>query len=424
MLSTVAFIKGHKWTSAMIKRVYFGNWLRDYSQAVDVGSLKGVKKDTVRILVWVLSFLTFGYATKEYEVTEARLGVYRPEEHIDNPKGYADDKDARSFDPRLRGPVSPQELQVDPRTGMKNYIANESGGWATSTGYIKYSFQRSIHFGRVYTNGAQGRGKEEDLCEALRCLGQALHCMEDFGAHTNYTELALIELGYDGVFAHCGTSSKINLHGRQVYPLVTGTFGAVDFLHSVLGEATDHFTQTEVNESEVEQLNQTLQMAQKRSAGEDGQRSLDSFTSLLGQVPGLGGGLVSQARDLQAQSDQAEYEQQRTRAEGDPKLFGYDLQSLDPQETIKKIYPILEFRDNIVRAINNTIAKIPGLEALVEKISEKLTLFIMGLLAPYIRPIIDTVSKSLKEGSSGVVNASADQQFGPWTDSMCTDPTQ
>ena len=34
----------------MIKRVYFGNWLRDYSQAMDVGSLKGVQAGTVRIL--------------------------------------------------------------------------------------------------------------------------------------------------------------------------------------------------------------------------------------------------------------------------------------------------------------------------------------------------------------------------------------
>jgi hypothetical protein len=67
---------------------------------------------------------------------------------------------------------------------------------------------------------------------------------QDFGAHTNYCELALIELGHHDVFPHCGPASKINLNGKQVYPLVTGTFGAVDFLHSVLGEATDHFTQT------------------------------------------------------------------------------------------------------------------------------------------------------------------------------------
>lgn len=66
----------------MIRRVYFGNWLRDYSQALDVGTLKTVPKDTIRCLVWVLAFLSFGYATGEYEVTEDRLGVYRPEEHI------------------------------------------------------------------------------------------------------------------------------------------------------------------------------------------------------------------------------------------------------------------------------------------------------------------------------------------------------
>jgi hypothetical protein len=179
MLKTIAFIKGHKWTSIMIKRVYFGNWLRDYSQAVDVGSLKGVSAPTIRILVWVLSFLSFGYATEEFEVTEERLGVYRPEEHIDNPKDYADNQDARTYDARLRGPIQPVELEVDPNTGMKNYIANESGGWATSAGYIKYSFSRSIHFGRVYTNGSGATcGKEADLCEALRCLGQGLHCME------------------------------------------------------------------------------------------------------------------------------------------------------------------------------------------------------------------------------------------------------
>jgi len=117
----------------------------------------------------VLSFLSFGYATEEFEVTEERLGVYRPEEHIDNPKDYADNKDARQYDPRLRGPVAGIELEVDLHTGMKNYIANENGGWATSAGYIKFSFSRSIHYGRVYTNGSGNtKGKEADLCEALR----------------------------------------------------------------------------------------------------------------------------------------------------------------------------------------------------------------------------------------------------------------
>jgi hypothetical protein len=61
LLTTVAFLRGHKWSSMMIKRAYFGNWLRDYSQAVDVGTLKGVPADTIRVLVWILSFMSFGY---------------------------------------------------------------------------------------------------------------------------------------------------------------------------------------------------------------------------------------------------------------------------------------------------------------------------------------------------------------------------
>lgn len=57
---------------------------------------------------------------------------------------------------------------------------------------------------------------------------------QDFGAHTNYIELALRELGFQGVFPHTGCSTEININGRYIFPLVTGTFGAVDFLHSVI----------------------------------------------------------------------------------------------------------------------------------------------------------------------------------------------
>ncbi|KAL9117543.1 MAG: hypothetical protein Q9187_005921, partial [Circinaria calcarea] len=459
MLKTVAFLKGHKWTSMMVKRVYFGNWLRDYSQAVDVGTLKGVQSGTIRILVWVLSFLSFGYATGEFEVTEERLGVYRPEEHIDNPRDYADNADARQYDPRLRPPVQPIELEIDPETGMKNYIANEKLGIATSTGYVKHSFARSIHFGRVYTNGSGGtKGRDADLCEALRCLGQALHCMEDFGAHSNYTELALRELGYKSVFPHTGTATEINLRGHRVFPLVTGTFGAVDFLHSVLGEATDHFAQTEIDELDIALGDSQAQTKRTedsgaRSFGAPGEQA-SYFTGLLSQVPGAGL-LCKQAEQLQAQSlaqqqavssgkdmNDPYYGNTRSSKPGPGLQASQGFQAppgsmggppgpgipgmsptFDPVETAKKIYPILEFRDKVVRIISATIEKIPGLEALVEKITETLTLFILSLLAPYIRPIINAVSKQLKAGSSSVVDASGKHQYEPWTDPHCTDPT-
>ncbi|KAI9768335.1 MAG: hypothetical protein M1840_004943 [Geoglossum simile] len=459
-LKKIAFIRGHKWTSMMVKRVYFGNWLRDYSQALDVGTLKSVQAGTIRILVWVLSFLSFGYATGEFEVTEERLGVYRPEEHIDNPRDYADNTDARRFDPRLRPPVQRVELEVDPATGMKNYISNETGGWATSSGYVKYSLSRCIHFGRVYTSGAQGTaGKEADLCEALRCLGQALHCMEDFGAHSNYVELALRELNFSGVFPHTGTATEIILQGRRVFPLVTGSFGVVDFLHSVIGEVTDNFAASEVNELDLE-LSDAAEATKKKTSGSSSGGStrglganpaqeVQYLTALLAQIPG-GTGLCKQAERLQEDSDAREFENlslgggsrgvgdyyESSRAEppsfsappgsiGGPPAPGIPGMSpnFDPVKTAAQIYPILEFRDRVVRAISATIEKIPGLEMLVEKITETLTVFVLSLLSPFVRPIISAISKQLQQGSGGIVEASGKSQYEPWNNPNCTDPT-
>ena len=184
-----------------------------------------------------------------------------------------------------------------------------------------------------------------------------------------------------------------------------------------------------------------LKEAETRSAsGGDGTRAfggsaLSSMTGLLGQVPGAGD-LVKQAQDLQAHSDaqrlavaSGEAPGVDTRADSQPTtVAGGPAQnipgtSIDPIKTAKQIYPILEFRDKVAKALSVTIEKIPGLEALVEKITETLTLFVLSLLAPFIRPIINAVSKQLKAGSGGVIDASGRSQYEPWTDPYCLDPT-
>lgn len=121
-----------------------------------------------------------------------------------------------------------RELEIDPRTGMKNYIANESGGWTTSTNYIRQSLLKAIEIRRRARSDA-------DIYEALRLLGQALHTLEDLPAHSNWVELALIEMGYRHVFPHVGENTAIRFDGKTIYPLVTGTFGGMDFIHSLLG---------------------------------------------------------------------------------------------------------------------------------------------------------------------------------------------
>lgn len=156
------------------------------------------------------------------------------------------------------------------------------------------------------------------------------------------------------------------------------------------------------------------------------------MTGLLSQVPGAGD-LAREAQDLQAQSDAQQRASASTGAatsfQGPPGSVGGPAgpnipgTNIDPMKTAAQIYPILVFRDKVVRAISATVEKIPGLEALVEKITDTLTLFILGLLAPFIRPIINAVSAQLKSGSSGVIDASGRHQYEPWTDPYCSDPT-
>ncbi|KAL2808531.1 heterokaryon incompatibility protein Het-C-domain-containing protein [Aspergillus granulosus] len=400
---------GRKFSKLDVQRVYFGNWLRDYSQAVDVGTLKYVSAEAIRILLWVLGFLSFGYGTKEFEVTTERLGCYQPTEHIDNPLGYAEGEDARNYDRRLRGPVDEElELGIDPRTGLKNYIANEHVGIATSAGLVRQVFTRSVQLGRRY---ARSRN-QEDLHEALRLLGTGLHCLEDYAAHSNYVELALIQLGETDVFPHVGRRTQVEIEGLRgpVYPLVTGTFGGVDFFHSVLGEISDKATQ-----SEIQGLEGVINQSQSDSPS-------DSFLQdLLSKIPdGLIGSSdekVGRMDELKAESEHAKERSQEISPREPEEWANY----LDDVQ--KQIYPVLEWHDELLKSINEAIEKIPVLPELIEQVQEQITVAVFSILAPYILPILQQVKLELQTGSSEVIQSSREQQHIVFNDDYCTNPT-
>lgn len=233
-----SFKTSYRFTKIQRKQVYFGNWLRDFSQVIDTTCLEAVPEPVLRAIVSVMAFMEFGFATDEFDVTRERLGCYTHVEHIDNPAGYADN--AKDIDQRLRGPVDPKELEIDPTTGMKNYIANSAQGWDTAADYIKEQLILSIGFGRNGSHKHQGSLKKD----AFRHLGAALHTLEDFAAHSNFTELCLQELGEETVFTFVGDGCRSHVprgpnKGKKVSPLLTGTFGMLDIFHSLLGEADD-----------------------------------------------------------------------------------------------------------------------------------------------------------------------------------------
>jgi hypothetical protein len=206
--------------------VYFGNWLRDYSQLLDPKIVRAVgmpkdfpdvlSRDALTRIVDVLSVKRFSAmrqkAPEHYRVTPEKLGVYRPSEHIDNPKTNARNApDPRQRDADFEALVMPGDplLEIDYDTSMKRYI------------------QRSVEF---MTSELRIAMQEKRTPAGLRALGSALHVLEDFFAHSNFVELSLIKNGYPAVVPW--TSSA---HCKAGLPLVTGMFGPSDVVASLAG---------------------------------------------------------------------------------------------------------------------------------------------------------------------------------------------
>ncbi|KAG2154191.1 Het-C-domain-containing protein [Suillus bovinus] len=405
--------KGPKFGGLDIKRVYFGNWLRDYSQAVDIGTLKKVnlqvRRDICPRLMFETSFHEFsddsqfshgaranGYATGEFEVTSERLGAYLPTEHIDNPKGYGEGEDARQYDRRLRGPVHPDELAIDPQTGMKNYIANENGHWDTSKALVRRVLEQCIYLGRKYKSS----GDNADQYEAFRLLGQALHTLEDFPAHSNFCELALVSMGHTDVFVHTGDAVRVRAHnGKMVAPIVTGTFGSSDFIHSLLGEATDH-----ISEASVTDLNKEFDRARSKSNSSNAILR-DAFLKL----PGGSGDKMG--RDMEG------IEHMRAGMErGDRRP-----EDMSPQELHSVLWKVLSFRDSVMKSISGILEKIPGLNSVIEKIQDSISVFVFTTLEPFLKPILETATAGLSSASSEVINQH--DQYEVFNVPYASDPT-
>ncbi|KAJ7597340.1 Het-C-domain-containing protein [Mycena floridula] len=383
---------GGKFSDADIKKVYFGNWLRDYSQAMDIAGLEKLSADTLVLVVSVLGFLSFGFATEEFQVTPERLGVYLCTEHIDNPKGYAEKEgDARQFHPKLRPPVDPRELEIDERNGMKKYMATENEGWDTSTALIRRTFTACIEFGRR-AGGREGA----DLWETYRLLGTGLHTMEDLLAHSNWCEIALRKMGHNEVFCHVGDDTDIETPGGRAPPLVTGTFGSADFLHSLLGEATDHISQASVT---------SLTQKMNEASSSDSSETVENLKNLLGKFTGGDKSKMDQGEDLHQKAQ----------------AYNFNPDDVAPQEVQDQLMALLKWRDGVYRDILAKIAMIPGLSDLLDQLTNALNAYVYTILAPWLTPILQQATGVLGEASKTVIDS--DDQFEVFDNPQATDPS-
>lgn len=233
--------------------------------------------------------------------------------------------------------------------------------------------------------------------------------MIDYLAHSNYCELALIELGERDVFPHVGRNTRLRLPGarHEVYPIVTGTFGGVDFLHSVTGEVSDKLTQNEIDE-----LEGTLQQSQNTDTS--------LLRNLLDKIPdGLFGGddKKSKMDDIQQNASAAQVEQMSV-SPRDPEEY-----TLYVQQVFRQVMPAIEFHDEILQSVTEAIEKIPILPQIVEQLEEQLSVFVFSVIAPFVVPVINQVKNELRTGSDEIIQSSENEQLIVFNDDESTDPT-
>lgn len=216
----------------------------------------------------------------------------------------------------------------------------------------------------------------------------------DETSFSNWCELALVKLGHRDVFLHVGDNVKVRApDGTMIAPITTGTFGGMDFLHSLLGESQDHLSQASVSD-----LYASVEKAKSR-----GSSPMNDLFGLLGKMPG--GSNSSMTRD----------------AENLSRGPAQDVTTMSPQEIYKNLFQILTFRDNLMMWIETTMEKIPGLNSLVEKISNSLSVFVLTLLEPYVQPIIKQALGGLSFGSAQVINQ--EDQYEVFNNPNASNPT-
>jgi hypothetical protein len=217
-------------------------------------------------------------------------------------------------------------------------------------------------------------------------------------------------MGERDVFPHVGRRTQMQIRGARepVWPLITGTFGGVDFLHSVMGELSDKATQ-----SEIDELEGTISNAERNK------QSASMIQDLLDKLPDgmIGGGESSKADELQQNATAAQMQNMQISPK-EPEEF-----TRQAQEIQKQIYPVLEFHDNLMREITETIDKIPILPDLLDSLQEQLNVFVFSLIAPFVLPIIKQVKSELSTGSSEIIQSSREKQHIVFSDDNATDPT-
>lgn len=255
-------------------------------------------------------------------VNKDEMGVYIPAEHIDNPKPVGeplkvkqkdgsitykanDDKEILKEFIGIDAQNEPLLHEINTEFGMKNYIRNSNTG-AGKRAFNDPELPNRYLYSHTYILDQLKKASKKGGYDKQECkdsLGAALHTLEDFFAHSNYAELALIKEGAYGVFPWV---TKVTLNGEDKIdylkyikdytykakvnnnpkkynvvenvvginnsnqlvtklPLVTGTFGLLDTAASLLPIVAHAFDYDE--KKSAKEIEKSIEDARKEEHG-------------------------------------------------------------------------------------------------------------------------------------------------------------
>lgn len=161
--------------------VYFGNWCRDWSQLITPLSAQ-VLGDRAPLLNSVLfeALSVQAEATFRRPLDRRAFGSYRWEEHMDNPRKYGIAIDPATY----RHVVDLGPVEHAPERTISPWVQEPDG------------LPRHLHRSRAYVlHQLQRAAAAPSDPVRLEHFGNAMHTVEDFYAHSNFVELAVLGLG-------------------------------------------------------------------------------------------------------------------------------------------------------------------------------------------------------------------------------------
>ncbi|MBN2486943.1 MAG: PAAR domain-containing protein [Bacteroidales bacterium] len=157
------------------------------------------------------------------KLTPEILGVYRPEDHVDNTLGL---ENGYLIDPDLYKEPLAVHNEVNPLFGTKNYIRAEDETYKKPLAkhYSPSDYHTPVEALRFELGmAAEAKGQKD----RFRHLGKALHTLQDFFCHSNFVELSLIKYSDKDVYPWTSLLPDLNIKDRETFFDLAGHSGKI-----------------------------------------------------------------------------------------------------------------------------------------------------------------------------------------------------